>query len=165
MSVMLLNFRTIKSDDKEFLREMLYQAVFVPPGQNPYDRSILDLPDISRYISNWGTKDDFGLMACINDEPIGAVWARLFDLSEKGFGYVDDQTPELTIAIIGEYRNKGIGRILMEKFFLLAIEQGYSKVSLSVDQRNPAFGFYQRLGFVIEGGTDQSPTMVKKLVD
>ncbi len=58
---MEISFRPIQPDDKGFLREMLYQSVFVPPGQDPYDRSILDLPEISRYLDNWGTKNDFGM--------------------------------------------------------------------------------------------------------
>ncbi len=161
---MNISFRSIKPDDKEFLREMLYQALFVPPGQEPYDRSVLELPEISKYIDNWGTKDDFGIIASVSHGPVGAVWARLFDKYEKGFGYVDDQTPELSIAIEKEYRNKGLGRMLMEEIFLMAIERGYRKVSLSVDIINPAFRFYQELGFIINGGTDESPTMVKELV-
>ena len=118
---------------------MLYQAVFVPPGQEPYDRSILELPEIAKYIANWGRKHDFGLIARVDDVPAGAVWIRLFDASEKGFGFIDEQTPELSIALEAAYRNKGLGKMMMEKFFRRAFEQGYRNVSLSVDRINPAF--------------------------
>ena len=162
---MNINLRPITPKDRDFLRQMLYLSVFVPPGAAPYDRSIVQLPEISKYIDGWGTKkDDFGIIACISDVPAGAVWARLFGESGKGFGFVDDKTPELVIAIMEGFRNKGLGKMLMEQFFLMAIERGYRKVSLSVDKINPAFRFYQRLGFVTKGGTDQSPTMVKVLM-
>jgi [ribosomal protein S18]-alanine N-acetyltransferase len=161
---MIITYRQIQPEDKEFLREMLFQAIFVLPGEGPYDRSILELPAISKYIDNWGRKDDFGIIVSLSGVPVGATWARLFDSDEKGFGFVDEDTPELTIAIKEEYRNKGLGKTLMGKFFQLAVEKGYSRVSLSVDKRNPAYRLYKKLGFVITGGTSQSPTMIKELM-
>lgn len=158
-----ISFRPIQIDDKPLLREVLYLAVFVPPGHPPYERSILDLPEISRYIDNWDENRDFGLLASVSDELAGAAWARLFSPPDKGYGYVDEQTPELTIALYEQFRNKGLGEMMMQRLFLMAIERGFTKVSLSVDKINPAFRLYERLGFQIAGGSPESPTMVKEL--
>lgn len=43
-------FREIKQNEIYFLREMLYLALYVPEGESPFPKSILDNPDISKYI-------------------------------------------------------------------------------------------------------------------
>jgi hypothetical protein len=43
-------------------------------------------------------------VADAGSELAGAVWVRLFTSELKGFGYVDDRTPELSIAVKQEYR-------------------------------------------------------------
>ena len=70
--------REIKHNEIDFLRKMLYLALYVPEGQPPFPKSILNHPDISKYIENWGTlKNDLALVAVINNEPIGAIWGMI----------------------------------------------------------------------------------------
>src|SRR5947209_20301944 len=71
-----------------------------------------DLP-VARYVNNWGRPGDAGLIAWENG-PIGAAWYRVFPASSPGFGFVDEQTPELTIAVVPSRRGSGLGGQLME---------------------------------------------------
>jgi GNAT superfamily N-acetyltransferase len=123
---------------------MLYLALFVPPGQPPLPRSILKDPTIAMYVERWGTRSgDSGLIAVVEGTPAGAAWLRLFAASSPGYGFVSERTPELSIAMLAEYRGKGIGTLLVNRLL-----RGVDAASLSCDPANPAWRFYIRLGFV-----------------
>ena len=156
---MSIIYRQASINDYHFLREMLYEALFVPEGEKPFPKSILDLPEIAKYIENWALPGNFGIIAGDGDESVGAVWGRLFKSNNRGYGYIDDKTPELTMAVKNSYRNRGIGSELMRRFLNLAKEKGYKAVSLSVDKRNRAANFYRGLGFKIINKAETAYTM------
>lgn len=140
--------RPAAPDDEPFLREMLYQALFVEPGGEPHPREVLDRPHIARYVKDWGRPGDLGFVAVDSSagRPVGAVWCRLSTDDDKGFAYTDDETPELGVALLPEHRGRGLGTTLLEH--LLEHARGrYPRVSLSVSPDNPALRLYQRLGF------------------
>jgi GNAT superfamily N-acetyltransferase len=149
-----------------FLRRMLYEAVYVHEGEDPIPESIVDEPELSRYVADFGDRTgDLGLVALDGDEPVGACWLRIFPGEESGYGWVADGVPELTIALIGEARRQGLGTALIEEVLEIARTQGVERVSLSVDRRSPARRLYERLGFEPVGGEGTSMTMLRSLVD
>ena len=161
---MEFTIRDIDQHDIPFLWEMLYQSLYVPEGEKPFPREILQKPHISKYASDWGRHGDIALIAKTQDrEPLGVVWLRLFDGTNKGYGYVDDNTPELWISVAEGCRGQGIGNALMREIEMRAKEFGYQKLSLSVDPHNPARRLYERLGYVQVGWCDTSWTMKKNL--
>lgn len=160
---MNISYKNIKHSDYPFLREMLYQSIFVPQGVNPFDKSIIDNPEISKYIENWNEDEDYGIVICNEELSVGAIWARLFTNQNKGYGYVNDHTPELGMALFENYRNLGLGSKLMEKFLELSKDLGYESISLSVDKRSPAFRFYERFGFAVVDELETAYTMIKSL--
>src|SRR3954464_257680 len=87
--------------DVRFLRDMLKHAYHWRLNEDP------DLP-VARYVNNWGRPGDAGLIAW-EAGPVGAAWYRLFPASAPGFGFVDEQTPELTIAVVPSRRGGGGG--------------------------------------------------------
>ena len=95
-------------------------------------------------------------------EPVGAAWLRLLAGDESGYGYVDDETPELGMAVLHEYRGRGVGSDLLVRL-LKSAGAVYRSVCLSVSIDNPALRLYERAGFerVCECGA--SLTMVKRL--
>ena len=58
---MSFELRAVNVSDEPFLWEMLFLALFVPPGQPPHPRSVLRDPAIARYVQGWArdatTKD------------------------------------------------------------------------------------------------------------
>jgi GNAT superfamily N-acetyltransferase len=102
-----------------------------------------DLP-VARYVNNWGRPGDAGLVAWENG-PIGAAWYRQFKAREPGFGFVDEQTPELTIAVVPSRRGGGLGGQLMEALLERARKEGYNAISLSAEKGRT--GLYERYGF------------------
>jgi GNAT superfamily N-acetyltransferase len=138
-----MTYRDATAADTAFLREMLYLALFVPPGLPPFPRSVLDEPGIDRYVRGWTTwTGDLGLIPFANGAPVGAAWLRQFTGEAPGYGFIDNDTPELTIAAIETHRNQGIGRQL-----IAGLQDRAPRISLSCDLLNPAKRLYLRAGF------------------
>lgn len=156
-----LSLRICERIDIEYLRLALYEALYVPDEEEPFDKSIIDSPDISKYIDNWGRIGDFGLLVFDKKEFVGAAWGRLFSDTNKSYGYVDDVTPEISIAIMPNFREQGIGTELITRLILLADENGYKRISLSVDKRSRAVYIYKKLGFQIIDESHTAYTMIK----
>ena len=154
--------RAIRPADQAVLWDAIYHAIFVPPGEEAPPREIVRDPTIARYVADWGRPDDVGLLACrSNGAPLGAAWLRCLQGAQRGFGYVDDATPELSIAVWPHWRGRGVGTGLLRALLEMADER-YAAVSLSVSGENPARRLYERFGFetVAEAGT--SLTMRRK---
>lgn len=138
--------------DNDFLWEMLYQSIFIVEGEAKPSREILKQPDLLKYLCNWGRQGDIALIATdSSDNPVGAIWIRLFDETNKTYGYIDENTPVLSIALLPEYRGKGIGTMLLKEMIRKAKNFGFISLSLSVDPKNPALRLYERQGFVKVG--------------
>jgi ribosomal protein S18 acetylase RimI-like enzyme len=149
--------------DKSFLWEMLYQAIYVPANHTPPPQNIINHPELVKYVYGWGRPNDHGFIAIdtTNSQPVGAVWIRLLTGGNKGYGYVDDATPELSIAVLPNYRGNGLGTRLLTHILEFSMVR-YLSISLSVSETNPALRLYQRLGFEIVGRCGTSLTMIKR---
>lgn len=146
MNKMNLIIRNIKTEEYPLLKDYLYDAIFIPIGVKPPDKSIINNEDLQVYIKDFGSKkDDICFLAEMNHEIVGAVWIRIMN----DYGHIDDQTPSLAISVKKEYRGLGIGTKLMETMLVSVKHHGYQSVSLSVQKANPAVHLYQRLGFQI----------------
>lgn len=145
--------RKMSPEEYSLLREFLYQAIYLPEGAEPPPRSVVDLPELQVYITDFGTRPgDHCMVAEMAGKVVGAAWCRIMD----DYGHIDTDTPSLAISLLPEYRRRGIGTRLLNALLLLLRENGYRQVSLSVQKENPALRLYQRTGFriVAEKGTD-----------
>jgi len=151
--VLHYSIRPLTQEDEPFLWQMLYEAAHMAEEGESTVQAVVNHPLIAKYVHNWGRASDLGFAAIeLNgSQPVGAAWLRLFAEDDKGFGWVDDTTPELAIAVLPEYRNQGVGRQLLTRL-LSAAKASYRSVSLSVRSSNLALSLYERSGFkVIEG--------------
>ena len=158
---MAITIRPLTLADEPFLWEMLYQALYVPAGQPPFPRSILDEPDISRYVQSWGRAGDAGYAAQDGEQPIGAAWLRLLIGDNRGYGYIDDTTPELSIAVLPAYRDQGVGSTLLAHLLEYAGSL-YRAVCLSVMAESRAVRLYRSFGFEVVSEGSTGLTMVKR---
>lgn len=147
----LYNIRATNLDDVSFLWDMLYEIRSlrcVRERKALPSRDVLRTPDLAKYVQGWGCKSDRGFIAIDAQTPIGTAWYRLFTADNKGYGYIDDNTPEMAIAILPQYRNKAIGKSLIIRLLEQAKTDGYQQISLSCDPTNTnALHLYQKLGF------------------
>jgi ribosomal protein S18 acetylase RimI-like enzyme len=151
--------RVLGAKDEAVLYEVLYQAIFVPKGSAPPDRDIVYSPELGKYVKDFGKSDDIGYGAFDKEKAVGAAWLRRL---KNGYGYVNDETPELTMAVMPGYRSQGIGTVLLEHLFDKA-KGCYPSVSLSVWRINSAFRLYQRFGFEVVRELQDEVVMLKKL--
>jgi ribosomal protein S18 acetylase RimI-like enzyme len=121
-----------------------------------------DIP-LSRYVDNWGRPGDVAVIAHETGNRVGAAWLRLFRQSEPGYGFVDENTPELSIAVVPSRRRHGLGQELMDALLEAARAAGHGAVSLSVEADSAAVGFYDRNGFTHVREQDGGLVMLKRL--
>ena len=140
-------YRLAEPHDEPVLHDMLYLALFVPPGGTPFDYSVVTQPELARYVRGWGRWGDDGIIAMESGRgPIGAAWLRLWSEHDHGYAFIDTLTPELSVAVHPEARGAGIGTELLKRLLQRA-DESYGSVSLSVSLENPAVRLYRRLGF------------------
>jgi GNAT superfamily N-acetyltransferase len=143
-----VKLRELGPEDTGFLCKMLYEALFWTPRKERMPiELVLAHPLVSIFHEGWGRPGDAGLVAEVDGAAVGAAWYRLFTDAEHGEGFVDEQTPELAIAIVQGRRGEGIGRALLEAMADRARADGLERISLSVDEDNPARRLYARLGY------------------
>jgi ribosomal protein S18 acetylase RimI-like enzyme len=141
--------------DEPFLMRMLRHATDWRGGMsNPVE---------VRYVEGFGRVGDLGVIAEVKGEPAGAAWCRLLTGSDRGYGYVADDVPELAVAVEREHRGRGLATTLIEALKSAVAEAGYRGVSLSVDCDNPARRIYERAGFVRCAAEGGSWTMIAEL--
>ncbi len=102
-----------------------------------------------------GSAGDGGVVAEEEGRVVGVVWWRLFTAEVPGYGFVDARTPELGIAVWPGERGRGIGRVLLR-----AACAEHPRLSLSVEDGNPARALYESEGFVAVGRSGDSTVML-----
>ena len=143
---MKYTIREMTAQEYPLLDDFLYEAIFVPEGVDPPSKSIITAPELQIYVKDFGTsKDDFSLVAEVENKIIGAVWVRIMN----DYGHIDDKTPSLAISLYKKYRGQGIGSSLIKEMLSLLQTHGYKRVSLSVQKANYATKLYQKIGFRI----------------
>lgn len=148
--------REIRQEEYHVLNDFLYEAIFIPDGVEPPPKSIIEKPELQVYVSDFGKKDDFALLAEVNQKVIGAVWCRIMN----DYGHIENDTPSLAISVFKEYRQLGIGTELIRQMLLLLKKNGYQKVSLSVQKANYAVNLYLKSGFTVVNETHEEYIMI-----
>ncbi|MBE6765447.1 MAG: GNAT family N-acetyltransferase [Ruminococcaceae bacterium] len=152
--------REIKPSEYHFLGDFLYEAIFIPEGVEPPDKSIINQPDLQVYIADFGKyPDDRCLVAEADGRIVGAVWVRVMN----DYGHIDDKTPSFAISLYKEYRGHSIGTNLMKQMLSLLKSQGYEQASLAVQKANYAVKMYKNVGFETVDENEEEYIMVCRL--
>jgi ribosomal protein S18 acetylase RimI-like enzyme len=145
--------------DVPFLRDMLRHAYYWRVDSVSESGE----PPVQRYVERWGRPGDTGLIAIQDFQRVGAAWFRLFRSENAGYGFVDEETPELSIAIVPNKRGTGLGSELLDALLARARADGYDAISLSVEKDSPAVDLYERHGFDRLREDDAAVTMQARL--
>lgn len=154
-----LSLRPWNPDDVPFLWEMLHQSIHVVDGDTPPPRSIVDEPAIAHYLAGFGSRDgDDAVIACDDDQPVGAAFCRRFSDDDPSYGFVGPDVPEVGMAVLATHRGRGIGRAMLAHLL-----DRHPVMSLSVDADNRAArALYESFGFVEVRPDGTAVTMVRR---
>ncbi|MDU1890589.1 MAG: GNAT family N-acetyltransferase [Dysgonomonas sp.] len=159
-----INIRPIKKDELHILENLLYEAIFQSENSASLPFEIIYSPDIYVYIEDWGkSKNDLCLIGEIDGKIVGGVWTRILAGEVKGYGNIDNTTPEFAISLFKEFRKKGYGTLLMAEMINLLKQKSYKRVSLSVNKENYAARMYKNLGFEVIKENEEDLLMVLNL--
>lgn len=136
-------------------------AVWRPDKRTPTADEVMADPRYARYLDGWPRRGDVGLVA-EQGGPVGAAWYRTYTEEIHGYGFVAEDVPELSIAVIATHRHVGIGRRLLVGLIEASLEQGCEALSLSVREANPARRLYESAGFEVVEKHGTSWTMVRR---
>jgi ribosomal protein S18 acetylase RimI-like enzyme len=117
-------------------------------------------------VKGWGRPGDTALIAVEGAFPVGAGWYRLFRRDQPGYGFVDEETPELAIAVVPSRRGRGLGEALLSALCDRAKADGYRALSLSVERDNEVLvSFYEHHGFQrVAGDADDGDSVTMRRV-
>lgn len=151
--------RKIKENEYGVLEEFLYEAIFIPEGTAPPPKEIIHKPELQVYVEDFGKRNgDIGLVAEADDKIVGAVWTRIMN----DYGHIDDETPSFAISLYKEYRNRGVGTVLMKEMLKILADAGYKQASLAVQKANYAVKLYKNVGFEIINENTEEYIMLYK---
>ncbi len=159
-----LPIRSAVRSDGGFLADMTVEAANWRPGAARARYEIVTSAEYRRYITGWMRPGDAGFVAeSDGGEPIGAAWYRLLPRDEAGFGWVGTGVPELVIGVRPIWRAHGVGRSLLQRLVDHARDQGFARISLSVERDNYAATLYRSEGFAVTQPGIGRDVMVKRL--
>lgn len=150
--------RKAELKDVRFMRDMLHHAFYARESTFTGEEE-----PVYRYVIGWGREGDAGVIALDDGFPVGAAWYRRFTADEPGYGFVDEATPELAIAVVPSRRGRGIGELMLSALLERARAEGHAQVSLSVERQNPALRLYEKHGFRAVHENANTVTMVAAL--
>jgi GNAT superfamily N-acetyltransferase len=128
--------------DVPFLRSLLAFAYgWHVAAFDTFDTSIY------HYLDAWGREGDTALIAADGGHPVGGAWFRLFPAARPGFGFVDEQTPEMTVVVIPARQGQGIGQQLVSELVERAKAGGYPALSVSVQRGHGDDSLLREQGF------------------
>ena len=152
--------RSLRDNEKELLKEFLYEAIFIPEGMDPPDRSVTEQPELALYYEDFGSGPaDHCIVAEADGRVVGAVWTRIMD----DYGHVDEETPSFAISLYREYRGRGLGTAMMRRMLEVLKAAGYKRASLAVQKANYAVRMYEAAGFRTVRENDEEYIMVCEL--
>jgi ribosomal protein S18 acetylase RimI-like enzyme len=161
---MSTSLRIFDSDDRAFLEEMLYEAVFWRDTANrPSFREAMALPEVLKALAAFGErKGDLAVIADSSDRTaVGAAWLRYWTAEDEVRGFVDERIPVLAIGVKEGYRRRGIGGQLIRGLITYAADRSIDEVSLCVSKDNFALQLYRRHGFELRSDLGHSFTMTR----
>lgn len=136
----------LPADEPTVWLMLTYAASMEPAGHDAIETSKVDAY-LRTYVERWGSKaGDLGVIARVSSHgDIGAAWLRLAH-GGGSFKLGDHLVPELAMAVLPEFRGRGIGTGMVQRLVAMA-RRRFPAILLSVREDNRAVRLYERLGF------------------
>lgn len=135
----------LRSSEQKIVTDMIKYAYRL----DNTNRSLEELPALNIYNDFYGlTAKDLGLYALVDNTIAGAIWTRKLLVEHNSTAFINESTPVLSLAVLPEYRDRGIGSFMMTQFLQEAAAL-YESISVNVLKDSKAIEFYEKFGFEI----------------
>ena len=95
-----MHLRLADASDLAALERLLLEAVNWSPDRSQLTlQELRDSDTLVRYVEEWPRDDDAGVITEDDGRVVGAAWFRRFTRDRPGFGFLDEFTPEVSVAI------------------------------------------------------------------
>lgn len=162
----LRTFRQLREVEHDRLPIFMYNAV-IHPEDKLLETDVVYEEHYHKYIKDFGREGDFALVCEDDGRVSGIIWVRLFKEEDKSFGFVDENTPELTLSVLAGYNEQAIGKELIELLMNELKIRGVKQVSTSICENHEIFDVYTLVGFKeVERkncGNDKRVTLVREI--
>ena len=118
------------------------------------------MPEFRHYTQLIPERGDFGFVAERAGDPIGVVWAQFLPADDRGYGFLDETTPEVSLWVSEHSRRQGVGKMLLRRVQDEAGIRRVARLSLSVEAGNLARTLYISEGFEPVPGREDDGVMV-----
>ena len=146
---MNIEFYFLRSSEQKIVTDMLYYAQKL----NTTTLRLEDIPHLEIYHTFYGlTPKDFGLYIMQESVVAGAIWSRRLSDYHNSNAFVDANTPVMQLAIKPEFRNKGLGKQMVQQF-LQEASSLYDALSISVADTPEAKKYMEFFGFEVVPNT------------
>ena len=76
-----MNLRKLRAEEKDLLKDFLYEAIYIPEGVEPPAREIIEQPELKLYYEDFGSGSaDYCVVAEDDGHVVGAVWTRIMNM-------------------------------------------------------------------------------------
>src|SRR5699024_5952747 len=83
----------------------MYRRVETTP-----EPEIVEQPEHMRDVEGWMKRPgEVGFLVEEIIKPIGAAWVRCWTDNQRGYGFVNEATPELSLTILPDHRGRSVG--------------------------------------------------------
>lgn len=154
--------RTLAEYEYDILPIFLYNAIPQDNEEDLLDISVIREERFQKYIEKFGKEDDYAIVWEKDGQIAGLAWTRLFDEANKGFAYISDDVPELTVSILPGYNVQKISAELIEVISNELRIKGYDKVSVSVSENDEMLDVYTKYDFVEKEKQDDNRVLLVK---
>jgi GNAT superfamily N-acetyltransferase len=129
---------------------MLREATF-PSDTSISVAEVMARPYLAMTIPDFSRRGDLARIAEEDRTPLGAAWCRCFTGADHSWGFLDETTPEIGIAVAAAHRGRGLGGALLDSLIETARADGWASLSLCTTQGGGEERLYMRAGFVRVG--------------
>ncbi|MFE4078172.1 GNAT family N-acetyltransferase [Paenarthrobacter sp. YIM B13468] len=152
----------LSADDRPLLRQATLANMNWNTSRFTYE-DVDNSDELSHYFRHFPGDRDFGILDQATGRVRSVAWLVFLPESDPGYGFVNADTPELSITAFDGFRGQGIGSAVLGELIDIAKSRGVNAISLSVEDGNPARRLYERRGFQVVGRNGGSDTMLLSL--
>jgi len=125
----------LRSSESKIVSDMLTYAYTL----DALNIELKNVPQLKKMSDFYGlTRKDLGIYAMFEKKVVGAIWSR----------ELEGNTPKVSMAVLPEYRKKGIGSQIMEQF-LQEAGSVYKEIEVNLFEDSDVREFYTKFGFEV----------------